>query len=267
MNRNILLVGVLLFFLIGNVSSLITSDLIIKEKFYMNEKIEFSYTFLSDVDVQIAYKIDIDCPSFPVPQDELLVQGLQKDLIYEGSFSYALNTGVFSSQNCVAHLNIFEPFEQTVSKEFQIITDSSLDFSIKIPKKIFTRGENINIDYESSIENLNIDVELKYPDGIKKNINLPKTIKADSIGTYELSVTASKEGYSDVSLKKQFGVIERDVNVGRVIQNTNVLDESTELYENLEPGINWVFFGILIVLILLFVVVAFIMFKIFKSND
>ena len=78
----------------------------------------------------------------------------------------------------------------------------------------FGLGEEISFDYESDVSGLNIEAVLTSPDGSTKNLNLPTTIKAQQIGTYELEVEVSKEGYKDISLKEQLGVIESEANIG-----------------------------------------------------
>jgi len=124
-------------------------------------------------------------------------------------------------------------------------------FDIALNKKVFLQNEEINIDYISSVENPAINATLTYPDGTTESIALPKTLTASQIGTYNLGVSASKEGYRDVSLNEQFGVIEGDVII-REIKPESLYRTSEEKIKDL-GWIFWVIVGVIILLILIVV--------------
>ena len=90
---------------------------------------------------------------------------------------------------------------------------------------------------------------------------MPTSIKAEQIGTYELEVTASKEGYKTITKKEQFGVIEGGVEI------TSSFGESEqESGNNGESDIRWglmlmVLFGFLIMLL----ITLFLIYKISNS--
>ena len=82
--------------------------------------------------------------------------------------------------------------------------------------KIFIKNEDIFIDYDSDVSDLSIDATLIYPDKKIEQITLPTTIKASKIGTYDLEVTASKDGYKTITEKIQLGVIEKQAKIKKV---------------------------------------------------
>ncbi|MBU4308247.1 MAG: hypothetical protein KJ566_00420, partial [Nanoarchaeota archaeon] len=96
-----------------------------------------------------------------------------------------------------------------------------------------------------------------------KSLNLPTTIKEEQIGTYELEVVASKQGYKDVSLKEQFGVIESEANIGfnqtfysddtsNLSTDFNEEEEDVKLFEN--KIFVYILIGLVVLLILLIVI-------------
>ena len=79
-------------------------------------------------------------------------------------------------------------------------------------KKIFVKGDRVYIRVYSKDE-VDVFTILQYPSGKTEKIELPTSIKASQIGTYEIEVTASKEGYKTITKKEQFGVIEEEVEI------------------------------------------------------
>jgi hypothetical protein len=100
-----------------------------------------------------------------------------------------------------------------VSKTFTINTTPPFDFNIILNKKVFVRGEEIDIDYKSEVKDPLIEATLIYPWNFTEQIDLPYSFKADKIGTYGLEVNASKEGYKTVSLNEQFGIIKENADI------------------------------------------------------
>jgi len=91
---------------------------------------------------------------------------------------------------------------------FQVLICS--DRVCKEKSKIFLRNEDIYMNYRSTTKNSKITATLTFPNQRKVNLNLPSSIKAIQIGTYELEVIASKPGYKTINTKELFGVIEEE---------------------------------------------------------
>ena len=87
------------------------------------------------------------------------------------------------------------------------------DINCDKEKILFIKNEDVFLNFESPVENILIEAILIYPDKSRKEIDLPTSIKEEQIGTYEIEVSASKEGYKTIEKKMQFGVIEKHVEI------------------------------------------------------
>lgn len=117
-------------------------------------------------------------------------------------------------------VNILDVNEQIVSEtstSFQIIgTLEIFSFSIDNNKKIYKKGESVDIAYTSDILGINIDATLIAPDKSIQEIILPYSFIPDQIGTYIVKAVASKEGYREISIEEQFAVLEEHANIQTV---------------------------------------------------
>lgn len=208
--KNKILLVVLAIFLVSTVSAL-TINIQVPASFSIGQQISFSYSITSDVNQQITFISHVLCPKSPVAFLQEQTITLQANIPYNDIYTDMIVNEQFEPQICTAYIQILSSIKEKFEKNFSIITDPSFSFNIVLDKKVYNFGENINLNYESDVENPVISAKLTYPDGTREEINLPKTIKASQIGTYEFSVTASKEGYKTVTKKEQFGVIERQL--------------------------------------------------------
>ena len=211
MKKIILLIITLLFFT-SLVSAQLNMEMSITSEFNINEKISFDYSINSKINQNITYISGIDCFKAPRPLLKLKTIELKVNQPYIDTYYDIIIDNSIEPQLCTAYIQILEPIQQTVFKNFTINTNPSFDFNILLDKKIFVLGEEINIDYESSVEDVEIVVMLSLDEN-KKQIILPYSFNAKEIGTYDLEITAYKEGYKDVVMKEQFGVIEEEANI------------------------------------------------------
>jgi hypothetical protein len=214
---------IMFLLLIENVFALITMDIDIRQLFAENESISFNYSIISDEDQEVAYIVNVDCLGTPKRLLNLQRIRLQKDVYFRGEYSDEFLSFGTGPQECTAILSLLEPEEITAKKAFLRISELSFLLKIKLDKKVYLKDEDIFLDYESSVENPLITATLTYPDGTTNQVSVPGSIRTEQIGTYELSVTASKEGYKTVSLNEQFGVIEKDAEIGTI----NFLEEDS----------------------------------------
>ena len=198
-------------------------NLDVKQSFVKGETISFDYTFISTEDINVTFVPYIKCLgggiSTPFLQSKSI--SLSKNVPLTDSYELIQVTEDLDSQMCVAHLGMISPskevFEQTFYIEtlpyflFDILTCE--DPSCAEESKVFVKGKDIHLDYNSDVEALLIEAILTYPDLTTKQITLPTSIKAEQIGTYTLEVTASKEGYKTITKKEQFGVIEKHAEI------------------------------------------------------
>jgi hypothetical protein len=74
--------------------------------------------------------------------------------------------------------------------------------------KVFVLNEDVYLDYNSPVADLIATASLRLPDGSIEEITLPMSFHSEQIGTYELEITASKEGYQTITKTMIFSVIE-----------------------------------------------------------
>lgn len=152
--------------------------------------------------------------------------------------------------------------------------------------KIFIKNEDVYLNYNSDIPDLKLDSKLVYPDGASRDINLPYSFKAEQIGTYELEVTASKEGYKTISKKEMFGIIEEEARItgnavdsGQdvLLEGTNIVPEQDTVTGNVDNNTqsflraNIAFVSIMILSLIIAFVIVVMIFRLMRkgkeSND
>ena len=254
------LIFIFLILLVSTVSALET-DIQIQDSFGLNEDVSFDYTLTSDVNQNVIFYPYVDCPTAPLPSFIEQTEELQGGVLYTDTYSSFTVLDFIEPQTCTAYVQILSPVEQRVEKTFDIITDPSFDFEIELDKKVFVKGEDVEIDYQSSIDELGIVAKLIYPDMREEEINLPLTITASQIGTYIVESTASKSGYKDVVVREQFGVIVKEADIKSVAPGeagVGIDDKSSR----------WIFYliGGLILMVLVFIILIKFVFRKFKED-
>lgn len=77
----------------------------------------------------------------------------------------------------------------------------------------FLQGDMVYIRYFSSISGISVRGSLTSPDGKARQIVLPAEVRADQTGTYTLALSASKQGYKEMSTRTQFAVLKEEPNI------------------------------------------------------
>ena len=209
---------------------------------------------------------------------------LKKGVKYEDIYKHFTVNENIKPQTCTAFIKILSPYEDVISKDFEIINDPSFNFKIKISKKdsynnisktdlnsnikkIFIKNDNIYLDYKSDVSSPEINANLIYPDKSMRKIILPASIIGSQIGTYEIQATAVKTGYKSVSVKEQFGVIDKKIAIKSFSScNADGICSKNENFQNCPQDCNKPKYGellelnniIILVLLIIFVVIIFI---------
>jgi len=213
--------------------------------FNEGEEIRFSYSILSDKNEIMNYTLGIKCESIPEELLDLKQLSLEENQPYSSEYFYGSLQDIFPTQNCTAYVSILEPNQSSVSKPFIILAQTNLfSFDADTCKdelciqkaKVFVRGQDIYLNYNSSTSDLVINAFLKYPAGNIQPLSLPISIKAEQIGTYEIEVLASKEGYKNMTVKKQFGVIEKEPNIKIENESDIIVNDSFSSEESLQEN-------------------------------
>jgi len=229
-NKKKIFIFILVFLFFNLVSATITVDIEVKESFGLGEIIGFNYTIKSDTGITIQYFPSFTCDEFQL-SPMLIEKELVKNIVYEEYYE-GTSTNIFEGNiYCSVVLEIISPVYVFENKSFIVNATPSFMFNIDICKdfscseklKVFIQGEDIYLDYGSNVENPSITATLTYPDDSTKSLGFPTSIKAEQVGTYELQVTASKEGYKTISLNEQFGVIEGEADISYVDVDKNNL--------------------------------------------
>jgi len=215
------ILGILILILLIPTALAISIDIDVKESFSINEKVSFSYTIISEKSQEIEYSALVNCPNAPFPLLEIKTTNLEANIPFTETYPYLIVREEIEPQTCEAVISILKPEEISEKKSFSIETNPSFEFNVLTCKdsscaektKVFILNKNIYLDFISEVSEPTITSTLIYPDKKTRKITLPTSIKADQIGTYELEVTASKEGYKTINKKIQFGVIEKEANI------------------------------------------------------
>jgi len=256
--KRIVLSVLLGIFLVQTISAL-TIDIQIPDSFSQGEQIYFNYEITSNITQEVIFISRVSCLNTPVSliQEERI--SLFSNLSYINTYNDITIDNSIEPQICTAYIQVLSPIQKIVSKNFSIITNPSFSFDIKLDKKIFIKNENIYLDYLSNVENPSITATLIYPKGNSKQIILPSSIKAEQIGTYDLEVTASKEGYKTITKKEQFGVIEGNAVIsGETIGKEE--EEGKNLFSNFTEKIKvgdkkYLFFVLIIFVSFIFIII------------
>jgi len=229
----------------------------VKESFGPGEIINFNYTIKSSDSIHMQYFPSFVCGDFE-SAPYLLDKDINSGFTYGGYYEGVSTENFDGKLNCEALVEIISPDYFIKTKNFSIITDPSFSFSLKTCKdqscfeksKIFILNRDIYLDYSSSVENPGITAILTYPDGNQEDINLPTSIKASQIGTYELELTASKEGHKTITKKEQFGVIEKWAEIRTGFAEESIGKDISKNYTLLMVGFI-IFLGIIVIIVLL----------------
>ena len=81
------------------------------------------------------------------------------------------------------------------------------DPGFSVLKDVFLLNQRIYLSYNSSVENIDVNCKIIYPDNTSKNVTLPYSLVVDQIGLYSLNIDAYKEGYRDIYKSLQFAVV------------------------------------------------------------
>jgi hypothetical protein len=223
------------------VEAILTAEIEVKPSFRLGDVIEFNYTILSDIKQDINYFENIDCPKMPKQLLFPLKATVDHNVQLNKKYTYLEITEDIEPQTCTAIIQVTSPIEKKFEKKFKVETLPSIileilsckDISCESESKIFIKDEDIYLSYISDIHNIiNVGI-LTFPDKTTQQLTLPASIKAEQIGTYELQVTASKEGYKTITKNVQFGVIEKQAEIKSVsLCNVNNVCDDNENYKN-----------------------------------
>jgi len=222
MKKRIIITLFLLVVISLGVNAAVTTQINMEDSFKVNEKVSFTYSFLSDKDEIIKYVPGIECPTAPMLLLAIREANLKQGELFEEEYAYFDNLpqGI-ESQTCIARVSTISPVAHITEKEFQLEALPEWDFRLIFCKqedcldktKVFLQGDDVYLNYVSSLETSDVESTLEYPDGAVEEVELPYHIEADQIGAYELRVKAYSEEQGSISKFAQFAAIEKEPDV------------------------------------------------------
>lgn len=223
--RNRMLVVIVVFMTLVNIASVFSLEIArvtIPPVLGEGQTVSFTYELSSDAVQEAVVKVGALCPKTFIPEETLLLQvNGTVSRFYDSRL--VVNRGM-EPQNCTAYVRILAPVQQTFSKNFSILTQPSFSLTLQTcadaecatPKKVFTFGDEIFLQYVSSVQEAVVKATLTSSDGKAREVSLPFNFRAEQTGTYILEVSASKQGYANASVKEEFGVIEKPAEIKEV---------------------------------------------------
>ena len=232
--------GMILILLSSLASAASQIDISIDPVFYEGDIVKFSYRIISPQGETLKYTVGINCDDAPQALLEMKEVQIEKNELFYGEYVYGEIYDTMRGGDCIAGVVILEPYQLSKEKQFRIETSSTFSFSLFFCKdqlcqeksKVFMQGQDIYLTYVSEIDNPTIKATLTNPDKTTTQVILPIQIKAEQIGTYELDVIASKEGYKTITKKSQFAVIEKEPVIKSASRcNANGICDDNENYK------------------------------------
>jgi hypothetical protein len=267
-----IILGLMILILLVGTISAATITINMKDSFGTGDEISFDYTILSTTSQEIKYMVSVNCPNAPLPLLEIKSKNLTANIPLTENYIYISKISEdIEPQSCKAVVGILSPEETLESKNFSINTNPSFDLNILTcteqscinPTKVFILGENIYFNYDSNVSI--ITASLTYPDKTVHQLNLRDSIKAEQTGSYELEVSATKQGYKTITEKIQFGVIEKETEIGYVsLEALKDINEKESTSKTLSYSL--IGAGVLAILVILFFFVRKIVLKRKSSN-
>jgi len=231
--------------MINIVNANVDINIDVKPSFKVNEKTSFTYTITSDKDEEITYTPITACPNYPHALLREKTINLQENTPYTDTYYDFMVTEEIEPQTCAAIVKITNPLEeqQEFSKEFKIITKPS--FKVKVllckdsecnnPAKVFVKGKPIYIKIITTdadgkeLQNVQIQGSIQLQQKQKTSQVLQQVlfgnkkpqILSEKIGSQNLEITASKEGYKTIKETVPFAIIEKEA----AIKTASICDE------------------------------------------
>lgn len=204
---------VLALMLVPTLASALTIDIQVPSSFGVGEQVYFDYSIESATDQDITFTPHVMCPNAPIAFLQDVTQSLQAGVPFSDTYTDITITDDIEPQTCTAYIQITSHVQQREEKTFTITTLPGFDFAIDLDKTVFLKNEQINLDYTSELDGLQVTATLTSPSGSSQNVQIPSVLQLDEIGTYVLNAQASKADYKTMQVSKQIGIIESSANI------------------------------------------------------
>jgi len=194
----------------------------VKDSFSVGEQIGFDYEIYSPNNAAIKYVANYECEDAPFPTEYVEEIELKTGKTIKKTYSKQVVEESFEPQACLAYVKILEPVEKKLERDFRIEADPSFDIKLKLCNedepcfehyKVFLKGEELYLGWESEVENFEFTAKLIDPNGYQEDIAVTRPYSLDKTGTYTILFDAQKIGYKDVSQKVEFAVIDKHIPV------------------------------------------------------
>lgn len=175
----------------------------LQPSFGVGEQLFFTYSFNSKQNQTITYIPYIDCPRAPVAFIETERADLEAGISFERAYYGIKITEDIEPQTCLAYIQIIQPREQRIEREFKITTKPSFDFHLlacqapdcQEKTKVYQVDESFYLSYAAEVEEPEVSAKLIYPNKREQKIELGKSISLPEKGIYFVEATADIENY------------------------------------------------------------------------
>ncbi|HII15385.1 MAG TPA: hypothetical protein HA362_03650 [Nanoarchaeota archaeon] len=187
-----------------------------KAEFIEGDMLAFDYTISSTTKQEIIFIPHIMCPAAPVGFLEQKTANLNAGDSISGKYQGAVIEENVEPQECTASIKILSPEKRKVEKKLKIVTNPSLDITIKTCeddkcakiKRSFVKGSKVYLVAVSKVSP-SVSATIIYPDGKKEPVAVPGSFTASQSGKYAVEVSSSKAGYKGFKNTIEIAVIQQ----------------------------------------------------------
>jgi hypothetical protein len=227
-NKKYFLMAIILFLFPGAVLAAYV-DINVRESFYPGDDLKFSYRLLAAGNETVSYSPKIVCPNLPQAMlDEPRTIRLQPATPVYEEYSSGKVESTAVSETCEAQVEVFAPAPFLETKKFKIAGVKPLSAALNIcadsdcknSKTVFAAGEDVFLNLTADASDTSANILLTRPDGREEILTLPAKIKANEIGSYNISANIEKAGYQPVAINQNFAVIAEHLALPTTVETT-----------------------------------------------
>jgi hypothetical protein len=223
-------------------------DYSVNQTYYLNNEISLNLTITNPtnqtLNLTIQSNFEGNCTTwtyadnFNIRPNETKIRKAYQFKVNEWDYGGRCDivTSVFDSKKNRLAGRIDSFYTEGIPKKINFEIKFCLDEQCQSQKTIFYKGESIYLRIYTNLPETEFPAMLIYPNNSSLGITLPTSIDADDIGSYEISVNLSKEGYLPHEAIKAFAVIdENDIKrISSGSQNQELKKDNEEIIRTYE---------------------------------
>ncbi len=176
----------------------------VAREFHLGETISYRYSITVPQTGTIKYVASVKCPSAPMPLLEIKTDNRTKGDVIQGEFTYMKVTDSLTTQTCDAAVSILSPITENFTSAFSITGMQKLSIALNSCKdktcihatRTFNPGDTVYFTFTTAPVSVAATASIKLPDKSTTQVTLPGSLKLNQVGTYTITATAQKSGYT-----------------------------------------------------------------------